>query len=455
MVVSILLPPGSAGVTPSDDRSQTPRQVHADGKIHRNIQEGHLRMNQLESQSTPLVCAYLINQYPKVSHSFVRREIKALERLGIKVHRYALRGWDERPVDPADEQELVATQYVLQDGVRPLMLATMRMLVSAPTHWLMALREALGMARQGDRSLPYHVVYFMEACWLALRLRAAGVTHLHAHFGTNSAEIATLAALLARCQCSFTVHGPEEFDKPQALHLRRKVKLSKFVVAISSFGRSQLFRWLDVTQWGKVKVVHCGVDQAFWDGALTPVPESPRMVCIGRLCEQKGQLLLVQAAAQLKQQGVAFQLVLAGDGELRKPIEALIDKHGLGPFVRITGWISGNQVRQELLESRAMILPSFAEGLPVVIMEAMAIQRPVLSTYVAGIPELVKEGETGWLFPAGDVQAMVDSMKACLMAPTAQLQRMGETGRARVMARHGIEQSALLLKKAMQAEVIE
>jgi colanic acid/amylovoran biosynthesis glycosyltransferase len=409
------------------------------------------RMNRSENSPAPLVCAYLINQYPKVSHSFVRREIMALERQGVEVHRFALRGWDERPVDPLDVEEQRRTQYLLQQGLLPLLLATLFEAFRAPRLWWRALREAVGMSRQGVRPLPYHLVYFMEACLLAASMRKRKVQHLHAHFGTNSAETAVLAALMAPCQCSFTVHGPEEFDKPEALHLRRKVELSKFVVAISSFGRSQLFRWLDAKDWGKVKVVHCGIDDAFCAGALPPVPDTPRLVCIGRLCEQKGQLLLVQAAAELKRLGITFELVLAGDGELRKPIEQLISEHGLQSSVRITGWISGRQVREELAAARAMILPSFAEGLPVVIMEAMAMERPVLSTYVAGIPELVEQGETGWLFPAGDVAAMVNVMQACLLMSQAQLQEMGRTGRSRVLARHGVDRSAGLLKQAILA----
>ena len=132
-----------------------------------------------------------------------------------------------------------------------------------------------------------------------------------------------------------------------------------------------------------------------------PLPAAPRLVCVGRLSEQKGQLLLLEAARILAAQSVAFEIVLAGDGELREEIEALIAQHGLEAQVRITGWISSAQVREEILAARALVLPSFAEGLPVVIMEAMALRRPVLTTYVAGIPELVLQGENGWLFPAG------------------------------------------------------
>jgi colanic acid/amylovoran biosynthesis glycosyltransferase len=416
------------------------RSIH---RLHMASHHGlQAAMSHLPVSQQAFVCAYLINQYPKVSHSFVRREILALEAQGLVVHRFAVRGWDEHPVDPQDRTEQAQTRYLLKKGLLGLVGPTLMLAVSRPSRWLTALLAACRMSAGADRPWPYHMVYFMEACLLARWLMETKVKHIHAHFGTNSAETAILAALMADCGCSFTVHGPEEFDKPQALHLAQKVALSKFVVAISSYGKSQLFRWLAQTEWPKVKVVHCGIDQSFFGVERVPVPAGPRLVCVGRLCEQKGQLLLIEAAAELQRRGIEFKLVLAGDGELRQPIEAAIHRHGLQTKIEITGWISGAQVREHLLASRAMVLPSFAEGLPVVIMEAMALGRPVLSTYVAGIPELVVHQETGWLFPAGDVAAMTEAMAMCLSATADELSEMGQAGRQRVNARHGIDESA-------------
>jgi colanic acid/amylovoran biosynthesis glycosyltransferase len=238
---------------------------------------------------------------------------------------------------------------------------------------------------------------------------------------------------------SFTVHGPEEFDKPVALHLREKIEHSRFVVAISSFGRSQLYRWVDRAHWPKIEVVHCGLERAFHEVASVPVPAERRLVCVGRLCEQKGQLLLIEAAHLLSERGQQFELVLAGDGEMRPAIEAAIVLYALGDKVRITGWISSDQVRAELLAARALVLPSFAEGLPVVIMEAMALRRPVLTSYVAGIPELVEDGRNGWLFPAGSVEELAAVMANCLSMDLDQLQAMGNAARERVLQRHDID----------------
>ncbi|WP_425549878.1 glycosyltransferase family 4 protein [Comamonas faecalis] len=409
----------------------------------------------LAPSAGPAVLAYFINQYPKVSHSFIRREILALEAQGARVHRFALRGWADAVADPLDEQERSRTRFVLQRGLAGLLAPMARVFAAQPLAWLRALVQALRLSRGADRPWPLHLVYLAEACQLLLWLRDCGAQHVHAHFGSNSTEVVMLAHALGGPGYSFTVHGPEEFDKPQALHLAAKMQAARFVVAISSYGRSQLYRWLPVDQWGKVQVVHCGLDQAFHSVPAQPVPQAPRLVCVGRLCEQKGQLLLVQALALLKQRGVGCELVLAGDGEMRPQVEAEMARHGLQAQVRITGWIASDQVRDELLDARALVLPSFAEGLPVVIMEAMALRRPVLSTYVAGIPELVQPGRTGWLFPAGDVQALADAMAECLAAPAAQLDAMGAAGRERVLQRHDVDTEAGKLLALFRAQPLE
>ncbi|MNJ14938.1 Alpha-D-kanosaminyltransferase [compost metagenome] len=389
--------------------------------------------------------AYFINQYPKVSHSFIRREILALERQGIEIQRIALRGWDAELQDAEDLSERDKTRYVLQDGVKGLLVPLLQVLRARPRHFCSALWLALRMGLRADRPWPYHLVYLAEACRVVQWLQAYGAEHVHAHFGTNSTEVVMLANVLGGPAYSFTVHGPEEFDKPQFLYLGEKVRRAAFVAAVSSYGRSQLFRWVAHEHWAKVKVVHCGLERMFHEVPAVMAANVPRLVCVGRLCEQKGQLLLLEAARLLAAQSVVFEIVLAGDGEMRADIEALIVRHELQAQVRITGWISSAQVRDEILAARALVLPSFAEGLPVVIMEAMALRRPVLTTYVAGIPELVRQGENGWLFPAGAVEELAAAMADCLAQPVDTLQRMGEAAYQRVLQRHDIDSEAARL----------
>ncbi len=391
--------------------------------------------------------AYLINQYPKVSHTFIRREILALERQGFEVVRIALRGWDGELVDTEDQIERKRTRYVLREGALTLLFALTCALLGRPVQFIKALVLAWRMSRRAERPLPVHLAYLMEACCIEAWLREGGIRHLHAHFGTNSAEVAMLVHILGGPRWSFTVHGPEEFDKALSIGLAQKVQHCEFVVAISSYGRSQLYRFMAWQQWHKVQVVHCGLEPPFQSVPSRPVPATRRLVCVGRLCEQKGQLLLVKAAQRLSELGVDFELVLAGDGDMRAEIEALIDHFNLRSNIRVTGWISGEQVCDEIVAARGLILPSFAEGLPVVIMEAMALRRPIISTFIAGIPELVKPGEHGWLVPAGDVEALVEAMQACLDAPTDMLTRFGEAGRKRVLARHDADIEAMKLAK--------
>lgn len=389
--------------------------------------------------------AYLVNQYPKVSHTFIRREIRALEKNGFDVYRFALRGEKGELADKDDFDERKRTRYLLGEGVLPLIFASTWAFLRSPNGFSSALLRALEMGGRADRPRVIHLVYLAEAALLVRWMHNARVQHLHSHFGTNSAAVAMLARIMGGPSYSFTVHGPEEFDKPEFLHLALKVEHAHFVVAISSFGKSQLCRWLPFKQWPKVKVVHCGIDAQFHE-AQTSQPYMPtRLVCVGRLCEQKGQFLLVQAMAQLRAKGIFAELILAGDGEMRAELEALVERLSLTDHIRITGWISSEQVRDEILAAKALVLPSFAEGLPVVIMEAMALKRPVISTFVAGIPELVLHGETGWLVPAGDLTALVSAIEVCLAMSASEINRMGTSAHTRVLERHDIDREAAKL----------
>ncbi len=397
-----------------------------------------------------LKIAYFINQYPKVSHSFIRREILAIERGGFEVQRIALRGWSEPLPDVIDQQERERTRYVLRDGTLALLPPTLRALLRSPRAFFAALRVAMRMSKDSDRSLAYHLVYLAEACRLLAWLREFGALRVHAHFGTNSTEVTMLARVLGGPPYSFTVHGPEEFERP--MHLDEKIGRANFVVAISSFGRSQLYLRSKYEDWPKINIVHCGLEPEFYESAAADSPPgAPRFVCVGRLCEAKGQLLLIDAFALLDRKGVEFELVLAGDGPMRAEIERRIAAHGLAAKVRITGWISSARVREEILAARALVLPSFAEGLPVVIMESLALRRPVLTTFVAGIPELVRAGENGWLFPAGSVQAIAEAVEDCLATPPERMAAMGESGRKSVGMRHAIDTEAGKLADLMRS----
>jgi len=386
--------------------------------------------------------ACLINRYPAASHSFIRREIRALEGNGINVTRISIRANSDDVTDPEDKKEAERTRVILGMGAIGLVLGILRTALTRPGRLVRAIGVAIKIGWRSDRGLLRHLVYVAEACVLARWLRQSGVQHLHAHFATNSTAVAMFCRILGGPPYSFTSHGIEMSDCPETLGLREKIRRAAFAVAVSEFGRSQLYRWCRHEDWPKIHVIRCGVDHQFLSAPHEPPPTTPRLVSVGRLSEEKGQRLLVEAVGRLVAEGLAVELVLVGDGPLRGCIESLIEERGLRSCIRITGWASGDEVRGHILASRAMVLPSFAEGLPVVIMEALALGRPVISTYVAGIPELVEHGVCGWLVPAGSVDALAAAMREAVEAVPEQLEAMGRRGAERVADMHDARKEA-------------
>lgn len=404
-------------------------------------------------QGCALKIAYVLNTYPQPSHSFIRREIRALESQGVAVHRIAMRRAGVRLVDPQDHEEQARTDYVLDRGALALGVTALAALLRSPGRGLRALGLAIRTGRVSEVGLVRHLIYLAEAADLVRRCRELGADHVHAHFGTNAATVAMLAAALGGPGYGFTVHGPEEFDAPRSLSLPAKLDRARLAVAVSQFGRSQLMRWADAASWPRLHVVHCGIDTARFP-APEPIPSGPlRLVSIGRFAEQKGQLVLIEAMALLKPALPGVSLTLVGDGEMRGALQQAVAVHGLTGQVRFTGWLSEDGVRAELAAARALVMPSFAEGLPMVIMEAMALGRPVVSTFVAGIPELVRPGETGWLVPAGDAAALAAALRDLAATPDERLAAMGLAGRARALDRHDAAAQAARLRDLIAAAV--
>lgn len=386
--------------------------------------------------------AYLTNQYPMSSLTFIRREIEAMEDHGIDVSRFAIRSWSEEVVDEADRAETAKTRVILGVGIGGLLWNTLAVAARHPLRFARAFWLALSLALQSHRGIMLHLAHLAEACVLVRWLTDSPIDWIHAHFGTNSSTVTMLCRVLGGPPYSFTVHGPEVFDNVLGYGLGEKIARAGFVCAISSYCRAQLFRHCDPLHWSKIHIVRCGLDDMFLSCPYEPVPEENRFVSVGRLSEQKGQLVLVEAASRLLAEGFAFRLVIIGDGPFRDVLEARIRERGLERHVDLFGWASNAEVRRQILGSKAMVLPSFAEGLPVVIMEALALGRPVLSTYIAGIPELVEPGECGWLVPSGSVEDLVDAMREVLHTPTSRLNEMGRAGMERVALRHSARAEA-------------
>lgn len=389
-----------------------------------------------------------MNMYPVTSATFIRREIAAHEAAGVEVKRYAIRRWDEALVDPQDAIEQDRTHYLLSGRLGGLIGDFFLELVQNPLGLWRALiiwAKLVGNARAG---FARHCAYLLEAISLKRAMGADEVDHLHAHWSTNTAAVAMIAHRLGGPTFSFTAHGPDEFIDWGPSSLRLKVSQAKFVAAISKYCRTQLALAAGPEVWDRLAIVRCGVDLDEFAVSDAPFDATAPFVCVGRLCPQKAQTLLVEATAQVAKTHPDVKLDLIGDGESRAEVEAAVARHGLHDNVRLLGWQNSAQVRDSLGRARALLLPSFAEGLPVVIMEAYALGRPVISTYIAGIPELVDD-QAGWIIPAGSVEDIAMAMRSALDADGTTLTAMGQTGRARVEQHHDVSANAALLRDLM------
>lgn len=382
--------------------------------------------------------AYFINQYPKVSHSFIRREILELENQGVEVVRFSIRRDGSDLVDQQDLDELSRTCYLTEMGMWKILKCVLMVLLTSPVKFYRALSLTIAMGRRSYVGVIKHLFYLIEACVLGAWAREFGVRHIHAHFGSNSTSVVLLTKFLYETTYSFTVHGPAEFDKPEALSLGDKIKHAMFVIAISSYGRSQLYRWCNHKYWGKIQIIHCALGDDFLDSVPVKAPKETRIICVGRLCEAKGQLLLLEAVAHLIAEGVDISLILAGDGPMRCELEEMISLYRIGDHVKILGWISSMQVRREIIASKALVMASFAEGLPVAIMEACALRRPIITTAIAGIPELVVHNELGWVVTAGDLKGLINALRSLDSESQPVLIDMGEKAYQAVCKKHNI-----------------
>ncbi len=392
---------------------------------------------------------YLSNQYPHASCTFIRREILALERLGVDISRYSIRPSEIQIVNDIDYAEQERTRYVLQSGAVSLLMNLLWCLATRPGKSLKTLFFASKLGIGSDRGLLIYLFYVLEACTLTRWFSDDKIDHVHVHFGSNPTTVALLCQRLGGPSYSFTVHGPAEFDNPAGMRLGEKIAESKFVAAISSYGRSQLYRWCNYQDWPKVEIVHCGLDEKYMTAQTSPVPDVPNFVCIGRIHEQKGHGVLVEAIRILSQRGREFSVRLLGDGPLAQPLKNELKRHDIERYVEFLGWADDEMVMREIIACRAMVLPSFAEGLPVVLMESLAMGRPAVTTAIAGIPELIENGECGWLVTAGSATDLADAMEAALDTPVDTLTKMGLEGQRRVREQHDVMTEAGKLLKLL------
>lgn len=391
--------------------------------------------------------AYFVNRYPAVSHSFIRREIAALEELGWEVLRYSIRHGEA--IDERDLAERTKTQALLPPSPRALVLSSLRLLARPAALWR-GLRVAAQMARHVENGFLRGMASLPHAMVLLRDFERHGIRHAHAHFVTNSTSILRVVHALGGPGYSFTVHGSFEAEPPSVWSTPEKVADARFVVAISAVGRAQLLRITPPAAWDKIVEVRCGLERGS-ARPPAPLPADPMLVCIARLSPEKGHLILLRAAAEARAQGARFSLRLIGEGAMRADLEGEVERLGLGECVRFDGWTDEAGVRAALASSTALLLPSFSEGVPVVLMEAFQAARPVVASRVGGVGELVEAGTSGWLVPPGDVDALATAIAELVATSRERLGEMGRAGAEVVALRHDAHTEASRLAEHFEA----
>jgi colanic acid/amylovoran biosynthesis glycosyltransferase len=395
--------------------------------------------------------AFLTSQYPAASHTFIRREVEALRELGWSIDTFSVRrpGADEA-VSRADKAEADGTFYLLKQSVGAFLAADAATLFSRPGRYLMTLRLALDHRAPGARGLFLGLAHFAEAVLLARELKRRRTTHLHNHFANSAATVGLLASRLLGIRWSFTMHGISETDYPAGLMLGRKIEAAEFVACVSWFGRAQGMRLVSADQWHKMHVIRCGLpfDRIPPKG---PAEGNRRtIICVGRLSPEKGQAGLLQSFEILRPRHPELRLRLVGDGPERASLEALAKELGLLDAVTFTGRLPEEDTLAEIAGSDLLVLPSFMEGLPIVLMEAMAAGVPVIASRVAGIPELVEDDKTGLLFTPSNWDELASRID-CLLGDEALRTRLAEQAKEKIASEFDTRTSAERLARLFSA----
>lgn len=399
------------------------------------------RSGSAAEQASPI--AYLTGMYPKVSHTFIFREVQSLRALGADVLPCSVRRPPPEEVRGAEvEAEEARTFFLLEAARNPVRLAGahMRLLATSPRRWMASARLALKTVPPGGKAGLWQLFYFAEAGVLARYLQNRGVAHLHNHLGDASGTVALLAATMAGIPFSYTAHGPDLFFAPMHWRIDEKTARAKFVACISHFCRSQIMLFSDPAHWRKLALIRCGIEPSQYVG-------SPReafgkhVLFVGRLAAVKGVPLLLEAFSRVRKAHPDARLTLVGDGSERAQLESHAEALDLDDTVDFVGYRTQDEVRSLFEHADMLVLPSFAEGLPVVLMEALASRIPVIATSVAGVTELVRDGETGILVPPSDVDGLTAALNRLLNEPDL-CRRLGEAGLVTVLDQHDVAREA-------------
>lgn len=397
------------------------------------------------AKSQTMRLAYLTSQYPATSHTFISREVAALRELALTVETFSIRPPTQTELnDDALRKEAEGTFTVLRQPLTSFLAAQAIVLFTSPAGYFRTLARARAHRPPGLRGWAMAFVYFAEALVLARELKRRGITRLHNHFANAGAIVGYLTAGLLGIRWSFTMHGISETDYPAGLLLGKKIEAADFVACVSYFGRAQAMRLVSPDHWDKLHVVRCGLPLS-----ALPTPSAnrggKRIICVGRLSPEKGQAGLLEAFALVSGGAPAAELVFVGDGPEAADLRSRSQALKISDKITFVGRLGEQETLEQIAASDILVLPSFMEGLPIVLMEAMALGTAVVASRVAGIPELVEDGKSGLLFTPSNW----DELAACvsrLLREDGLRRTLAENAKAAVAAEFDIKASANQLR---------
>jgi colanic acid/amylovoran biosynthesis glycosyltransferase len=341
-----------------------------------------------------------------------------------------------------EQDEVKATFYVKREGVSDAARAHLDVLLKSPRSYFAGLCFALRLAGTDLRQLVFAVLYFVEAVIVGRWMEAQGSRHLHVHFANAASTVGLIASRTFPIEFSMTVHGPDEFYDAPGFKLAEKIAGASFVCCIGQFARSQLMKLSPPKEWGKFEICPLGVDpQLFVPRPFRASPMTFEILCVGRLVPSKGQHVLLAAVSRLLKTTPNLRLRLIGDGPEREELARAIAEANLSRNVILEGSVNQDRIREYYRQADIFVLASFAEGIPVVLMEAMAVEIPCISTFVAGIPELIRSEIDGILVSPSDERELADAIKRLVDDPALR-HRLGIAGRRRVMEKYDLDRNA-------------
>ena len=409
--------------------------------------EQHVNARERERNENGRRLGYLLSRYPGISHTFFLQEIRGLRELGFDIATASVNAPDRahHQLTAAEAEEAAATFYLKPMPRGRAMLQLLRIAYTSPASVFRALRADLRLKPASFRQRLFSLFYVAEALLLYDWIRSRRISHLHVHFGGAVATVGLLAAAAARIPYSLTIHGPDEFFDEVGTHLRQKFENAAFVIAISDYCRSQIMRIASPAHWDRFEMVRLGIRPELLPERMVPDAAAPlQLVMVGRLVPTKGPLLLLQAIEQLRSQGIVLTLTLIGDGPERADLENFIRQHDLTGVVTLTGALNHDETLKHVAGADLFVLASFAEGIPVALMEAMALGVPCVSTYIAGIPELIDHDHDGILVPAGSVDELTKAILRLARDPALR-RRFAEAARAHVLRDYHLTENLKLL----------